>query len=199
MIINNLSVDDNTPACCWICLSEHGTLTSQCKCPASHTAHAECVAQWRFVRAGTEEERSCRFCSHAYTPLVDAFPHLERAQAPVMTLNVHGSKHAIPVVGGEWGRMLFEADVRRLYGLGDEEEVDISFSCVVPGTDMKVILSGWQCYDAAYMAAAIACAAGSKEDKVEEDKAGGAQQGGLLQRVMRTFFQSGDDQQLHNN
>lgn len=99
-----------------------------------------------------------------------------------MTLNVQGDKHAVPVAGGEWGRVLFEADVRRLYRLAPGEDVDISFSCVVPGTDMKVILAGWKAYDAAHMAAAIACAAAVKEGEVQEEPPHG-----LLQRMMRFF------------
>lgn len=165
---------------CWLCFEE-GNLDSLCGCAPHRTAHAECLWKWRFHKAGTLEEHHCRFCSYAYPSLTDAWPLLPRAKNPVMTLTVHGFKHAVPVSPGPAGMAAFQSDVRRLFGLREDESVDISFSCVTPGSDSKVTLSGWGAYDAALMAASIACATG----KSEEASTPPVPPPGLLQRLGR--------------
>lgn len=165
---------------CWLCF-DHGNLDyGLCGCAPHRVAHAECLARWRFVKAGTLEEHHCRFCQHAYPPLSEAWPHLARAEQPVMTLTVNGVRHAVPVAPGPAGMEAFQADVRRLFGLQYDENVEISFSCVTPGSDIKVTLAGWGAYDAALMAAAIACASGRSEEAVEDPRPPG-----LLQRIGR--------------
>lgn len=86
----------------------------------------------------------------------------------------------MPVAPGPAGMEAFQADVRRLFGLQYDENVEISFSCVTPGSDIKVTLAGWGAYDAALMAAAIACASGRSEEAVEDPRPPG-----LLQRIGR--------------
>ncbi|KAL6763364.1 hypothetical protein V8C86DRAFT_350291 [Haematococcus lacustris] len=142
-------LDDGSCEVCWVCLGD-GTqeeLKLPCKCP--RPVHTSCLARWQLQSAGRSEEQACRFC---HSTLPDWRPSLTppglRPASPVMSIHHNGETHLVKVSPGPEGLLRFQAEVRRLLRLQDDQEFEISFECKVPGDVSKMELKGMTSYDA---------------------------------------------------
>ncbi|KAL6746664.1 hypothetical protein V8C86DRAFT_1761746, partial [Haematococcus lacustris] len=119
-----------------------------CRCP--RPVHAACLARWQVGwDEQIEAEQTCRFC-HAVLP--DWRPSLTpaglRPASPIMSIHHNGETHLVKVSPGPEGLRSFQAEVRRLLRLQDDQEFEISFECKVPGDVSKMELKGMTSYDA---------------------------------------------------
>ena len=150
---------------CWICMESgaRDPLASVCACPGK-LAHARCIARWQLQSAGKQEERTCRFCMNE---LPDWRPHLtppdlKPSRTAVLAVALNGGEHRITVEPGSSGRSQFEKEIRRLFSLTDDDEIDFTFDCQAPGTfgesAVKLVLEGGDAFDAAFHCAAVTAA-----------------------------------------
>jgi len=147
---------------CWICMGDACTeeVVRPCRCPRE--AHPKCLARWQLYRAGKAEESTCRFCG-------DKLPDWRPALTPgevdsslsgaVMAVKLNGMEHRITVTPGADGRKQFESDIRRLFDLSSEDDLEYSFDCIDPlNSDVGVVLEGRGAFDAAFHCAAVTAA-----------------------------------------
>ena len=78
------------------------------------------------------EETECRFC-YAKLPDWRAAYDLPLA-APVMTVTHNNVQYLLEVNPGESGRLEFQDNIRRIFGLGLQDVISLSFGCKAPGT-----------------------------------------------------------------
>lgn len=164
---NNCTNDDDD-ACCWICLGGEGPLASPCSCP--RRVHLECLARWQLHKAGTEEERKCRFCARRYPDwreqvvvdepegAVGGSCGLLDEGAPVeLVVSVGGKTLKMAAAPGELGKVLFAWQVVNSFGLAPfPREAAVSFLCRVPWSpEEEIWLSGLEAFDAAVHCAAV--------------------------------------------
>ena len=78
------------------------------------------------------EETACRFC---YGELPDwrAAYNLPTA-TPVMTVSHNSVQHLLEVKPGEAGKVEFQQNIRRIFGLAPEDLIELTFGCKAPGT-----------------------------------------------------------------
>ena len=156
----------DAPDTCWICLGGaldvDGGLVSPCVCPRS--AHARCLARWQLQRAGGAEETRCRFCGHNlpdWRPAltVDAAAERVPCERVCMAVTLNGNEHRIEVAPGERGRARFERDIRELFELHGEDDLEFTFDCQDPcDASAAITLEGRSAFDAAFHCAAITAA-----------------------------------------
>ncbi|KAL3138968.1 hypothetical protein ABBQ32_005777 [Trebouxia sp. C0010 RCD-2024] len=147
---------------CWVCLAPADPtqpLIHACQCP--RTVHKECLARWQLQSVGRSEETECRFC-HRELPDWRAAYNLPTA-TPVMTVCHNNVQHLLHVKPGDAGKTAFEDSIRRIFGLGPQDIIQLEFGCKAPGTDQDLTLKGWQSYDAAVHCAAVS--AGARQGK----------------------------------
>jgi hypothetical protein len=78
------------------------------------------------------EETACRFC---YGELPDWRTAYNLPTAtPVMTVSHNSVQHLLEVKPGEAGKVEFQQNIRRIFGLGPEDVIDLTFGCKAPGT-----------------------------------------------------------------
>lgn len=160
--------NDNDRDICWICLdasTAENPITQLCACPKK--AHPACVARWQLQSAGRPEERRCRFCSKqlpdwkaSMTPK-DSEPSV----TPRVTVKHNGKKYKIHVQPGEAGAKAFEADVRRLLQLPEDQSLDFNFEIKAPITGDSVQLRGFNAWDAAVYCASVAKKKSKRHDE----------------------------------
>jgi hypothetical protein len=170
---------------CWICLrgdTAARPLTAPCGC-ASMRCHTACLARWQLQKTGTSEEFFCRFCASELPNWREAHEALPRGR-PIMTVCHNGVSHHVLVEPGPEGQQQFQATVRRIFGLEEDDAMQLTFGCKVPGSPgerrwtaccaspagraisrsypppspppaSEVTLEGWDSYDAAVHCAAI--------------------------------------------
>lgn len=51
-----------------------------------------------------------------------------------MTVTHNNVQHLLEVNPGEAGRLEFQANIRRIFGLGVQDVISLSFGCKAPGT-----------------------------------------------------------------
>lgn len=81
------------------------------------------------------EETECRFCQ-ATLPDWRAAYDLPMAD-PVMTVSHNNVQHVIEVKPGEAGRLEFQDNIRKIFGLGLRDVIELDFGCKAPGTGAK--------------------------------------------------------------
>lgn len=94
-----------------------------------------------------------RFCAAQLPSWTAAYDSLPKA-TPIFTIVCNGRQVSLPIQPGEEGRRAFEARIRELFSLGDEE-ICLTFGCRVPGSHDELTLHGQQCYDAACYLASL--------------------------------------------
>jgi len=78
------------------------------------------------------EETACRFC---YGELPDWRTAYNLPTAtPVMTVSHNSVQHLLEVKPGEAGKVEFQQNIRRIFGLSPEDVIDLTFGCKAPGT-----------------------------------------------------------------
>lgn len=149
---------------CWICLETAKTapLIKPCACP--RFVHEKCIARWQLQSAGKREESQCRFCGQS---LPDWKKNMTPAnvtpcRTAVMAVVLNGQEHRITVEPGPKGRSQFEAEIRRLFGLSQDDELEFTFDCQAPGEDVgraeNLLLEGKNAFEAAFHCAAVTAA-----------------------------------------
>ena len=78
------------------------------------------------------EETECRFC-HGELPDWRAAYNLPTAD-PVMTVSHNNRQHLLEVKPGEAGKLEFQANIRKIFGLGLHDVIELDFGCKAPGT-----------------------------------------------------------------
>jgi RING-variant domain len=117
---------------CFICLQESGDLVRPCRCPRH--VHARCLARWQLQRAGGPEESACRFCG---SRLPDWRPGVTPAEVDLpavatMAVVPNGRERRLAVSHGPRGREQFESEIRKAFGLADDDVLAYTFDCHVP-------------------------------------------------------------------
>jgi len=87
-----------------------------------------------------------------------------------MSVVYGGTTHQIAVREGPEGRELFEKDIRKIFGLGKESELQLSFGVKVPdrrldGAEDELTLEGWESFDAAVFCASLSAGARNERTK----------------------------------
>lgn len=81
------------------------------------------------------EEQQCRFCG-AQLPDWKARmtpANVTPCRTAVMAVVLNGQEHRITVEPGDVGRRQFETEIRRLFSLSQEDELEFTFDCQAPG------------------------------------------------------------------
>ncbi len=78
------------------------------------------------------EETACRFCYGDLPDWRTAF-NLPTA-TPVMTVSHNSVQHLLEVKPGEAGKVEFQQNIRRIFGLSPEDVIELTFGCKAPGT-----------------------------------------------------------------
>lgn len=82
----------------------------------------------------------------------------------IMSVVLNGREHRVEVFPGAEGRDRFEAEIRRLFRLDPDDEIDFTFDCVAPAesrgesTRGGLQLEGRRAYEAAFHCASITSA-----------------------------------------
>lgn len=148
---------------CWICHDDdrHCSLEKICSCPWLRV-HRRCLARWQLQQAGKVEEKECRFCGNVLPDWREAHEHLPRGR-PVMTVVHDNVVHQVVVEPGESGQRKFQQDIRRIFGLKQDDAIQLTFGCRIPDSPHEVTLDGWNSYDAAVHCASLS--AGQREKR----------------------------------
>ena len=86
-------------------------------------------------------------------------PETLRLDGPaVMAVVFEGRQHRITVHPGPDSRDTFERAVRTLFRLSDEDELDMTFDCAVPGSGEMIVLEGRGAFAAAWHCARVTAA-----------------------------------------
>ena len=150
---------------CWICMehaqapNETGALTRPCRCP--RMVHARCLARWQLQSAGGQEENQCRFCGERLPDWTTEMTPRRVKPSPtaVMEVVLRGRTHRVTVEPGRAGREKFEHEIREVFGLHDDDELEFTFDCSVPTAEQpKIVLEGKNSYDAAFHCASVSAA-----------------------------------------
>ena len=166
-------VDDQS-ATCWICLGNNegtcGNLVKPCACPRH--VHDKCLARWQLQSAGQAEEGQCRFCECALPDWKGVMtpPTVAPCSTATMAVVLNGSEYRIVCEPGEGGRAKFESEIRRLFQLADEDELEFTFDCQAPDVQGvgggELQLHGGSAYEAAFHCASLTAALKSKKNKI---------------------------------
>lgn len=81
---------------------------------------------------GCSEERFCRFCNAELPDWRDVHVGFPKA-TPVMTVVHNGVTHQVRVDSGPGGRERFQSMIRKIFNLGEEDAIQLTFGCRVPG------------------------------------------------------------------
>lgn len=74
----------------------------------------------------------------------------------VMAVTLNGAAHRVTVRPGPEGRQQFEQDIRRLFELHSQDDLEFTFDCQDPtNTSETVVLEGRSAFDAAFHCASI--------------------------------------------
>jgi len=84
------------------------------------------------------EERFCRFCKTELPDWRDAHSQLPKA-SPIMTVVHNGVTHQVTVEPGPDGRERFQAEIRHIFNLGENDAIQLTFGCRIPGTGEQLI------------------------------------------------------------
>lgn len=139
---------------CWICLEPTDQVSTPCQCP--RPVHPRCLALWQAWRTGTPEETHCRFC-HAQLPNwkpILAPPDAIQTQNPIFTISANGMTKRISIPLGDQALAHFKRSLLEQFDLPEDQHIDISFHCLLPGTEQHLTLNGWDSADAAIILAA---------------------------------------------
>eukprot|EP00884_Botryococcus_braunii_P010559 jgi/Botrbrau1/19504/Bobra.0035s0005.1 len=154
---------------CWICLEPVMDGSSKlCKCPGFE--HPECRARWQLHRAGTSEEVFCRFCKsklpdwkeRLLPPDMPSCKDLTAALMPTMGVTYQGVVHHVQVDNSEGGLERFTNRIREIFGISEDNEMQLAFDCSDPLTGKLVKLNG-----AGAFAAAVHCATVSAAKRLQ--------------------------------
>jgi hypothetical protein len=149
---HSISEDDDV---CWICHdgnSVENPLETPCKCKMK--AHRHCLSRWQLQKAGSKEERHCRFCKTELPDWRDTHSSLPKSN-PIMTVIHQGQTYQVQVKPGEAGKVEFDRTIREIFGLNDGDDIQLTFGCKVPGSSAELTLEGWEAFDAAVHCASI--------------------------------------------
>lgn len=155
--------NDSGQDICWICHEDGSRYSLEKICSCSWLrVHRNCLARWQLQQAGKIEEKKCRFCGEVLPDWREAHGHLPKAQ-PVMTVVHDNVMHQVVVEPGEYGQRKFQEDIRRIFGLQDDDAIQLTFGCRIPECGQEVTLEGWDSYDAAVHCASLS--AGQREKR----------------------------------
>ncbi|KAK9831492.1 hypothetical protein WJX81_002044 [Elliptochloris bilobata] len=147
---------------CWVCLGESTPdepLTYPCHCP--RPVHAPCLARWQLHSAGSREETRCRFCDGElpdWKPVLTPSGEEVAIASPTMSVTFNGNVHHVTVRGGPGGYEAFIGDIRRIFGITAEHDMQLAFDCADPVSGHLVKLNGAGAYQAAVHCATISAA-----------------------------------------
>ncbi|GLC33145.1 hypothetical protein PLESTF_000147100 [Pleodorina starrii] len=153
----------STDDVCWICFTgaESAPLMRPCPCP--RFVHRGCLGRWQLQCAGKSEETQCRFCGNNLPRLDETLTpdHLRsmyRSVVTYMAIQYNEQYYMVPVRPGVDSAEDFRARVKKLIGLPDDQEINVSFQCAAPTTGEQLTLSGIECFNAAATCAGISAA-----------------------------------------
>lgn len=161
---HDVSIDRKQQDVCWICHDDDDgqcPLEKICSCPWLRV-HRKCLARWQLQQAGKMEEKACRFCGEVLPDWREAHKHLPKGR-PVMTVVHENVVHQVVVEPGEYGQRKFQQDIRRIFGLKDDDAIQLTFGCRIPDSPHEVTLDGWSSFDAAVHCASLS--AGQREKR----------------------------------
>jgi hypothetical protein len=94
----------------------------------------QCVRLHRACR----EECQCRFCGKELPDWKQKMTpsNVTPCSTAVMAVVLNGQEHRITVAPGRAGRKQFEKEIRRLFSLSQEDELEFTFDCQAPGEGM---------------------------------------------------------------
>lgn len=163
-IENDVHSDRQEQDVCWICHDDNGQcpLEKICSCPWLRV-HRRCLARWQLQQAGKVEEKECRFCGEVLPDWREAHEHLPKGK-PVMTVVHENVVHQVVVEPGEYGQRKFQQDIRKIFGLKEDDAIQLTFGCRLPDSPHEVTLDGWTSYDAAVHCASLS--AGQREKRL---------------------------------
>ncbi|KAK9862075.1 hypothetical protein WJX84_010357 [Apatococcus fuscideae] len=132
---------------CWVCYDgprPSSPLIFPCACP--RPLHAECCARWQLHAAGKAEEHACRFC-HQRLPdwqsiLTPHEAHLPPQCLPTMSVTFNDEQHHIVAQSGPHGYAKFEAEIRKIFGIEADMDMNLVFDCAEPTTGSLLKLNG---------------------------------------------------------
>eukprot|EP00798_Chlamydomonas_sp_ICE-L_P019477 gene19477-26138_t len=177
------SFDMDASPCCWICLGDEADYRGRlpeviCGC-STRPAHATCMSRWRLQRAGTSEEKTCRFCLQDHKTawdddLIDDDLRTSPIH-PVMAVVYEGITHMIQVKSGPEGKAEFERTVKDLFGFPQSWAFDVAFDVNAPGEDtgeegQGLTLKGIGAFDAAARCAKATAASRALKQRDGSDK-----------------------------
>ncbi|KAK9865510.1 hypothetical protein WJX84_007725, partial [Apatococcus fuscideae] len=172
-----LQVQD-APNLCWVCYDgprPSSPLIQPCACP--RTVHAECCARWQLHAAGKSEEHFCRFCQQQLPDWQRILtPHEAQLPAqclPTMSVTFNDQQHHIVAQSGPGGYAAFEAEVRSIFGIEHDMDMNLIFDCAEPTTGSLLKLNGPGAFNAA-----VHCAKVSAAKRLRRCQAGQLQRGG---------------------
>jgi hypothetical protein len=67
-------------------------------------------------------------------------PDVVPCRTAVMAVVLNGTEHRITVEPGSDGRRHFEREIRRLFSLSQEDELEFTFDCQAPGESKQLTL-----------------------------------------------------------
>ncbi|KAK9837881.1 hypothetical protein WJX74_007044 [Apatococcus lobatus] len=148
---------------CWVCYDgprPSSPLIFPCACP--RPLHAECCARWQLHAAGKAEEHACRFC-HQRLPdwqsiLTPHEAHLPPQCLPTMSVTFNDEQHHIVAQSGPHGYAKFEAEIRKIFGIEADMDMNLVFDCAEPTTGSLLKLNGPGAFNAAVHCAKVSAA-----------------------------------------
>lgn len=101
--------------------------------------HQGSVKTGRQTIAVCREERRCRFCQDILPDWKQSLtpPDVKPSRTAVMAVVLNGREHRITVEPGPQGRSQFEREIRRLFSLSEDDELEFTFDCQAPGMPHK--------------------------------------------------------------
>ncbi|KAK9811096.1 hypothetical protein WJX73_002158 [Symbiochloris irregularis] len=152
---DTLSQEDDV---CWICLLEGDELVRPCACP--RYAHVACLARWQLQSAGTRRETHCEFCDNELPEWRERMTPSTGATAPaVMNVSFGSVAYSFEVQPGPSGYQEFSERVRAAFGLPDDSDLNITFTCDEPCEPAnQLTLQGRGAFDAAVHCASVSAA-----------------------------------------
>ena len=91
------------------------------------------------------EEHYCRFCKTRLPDWREAHSELPKAP-PIMTVVHNGVTHQVTVEPGPNGKERFQAEIRKIFNLGESDAIQLTFGCRVPGTGEHDEFNDFVCF-----------------------------------------------------
>lgn len=93
------------------------------------------------------EETQCRFCGRKLPDWKQKMTpdNVTPCATAVMAVVLNGKEHRITVEPGRNGRQQFEKEIRRLFSLSSDDELEFTFDCQTPGEGASLLQQAGRC------------------------------------------------------